>query len=168
MCISFQMCRTSLRTYWVHPQRRWDQDLGCGCEDAHGGGREGDAHFLPLPDGPQAICSTGLLGNSGCISPNDSVRDSNQLLLPSPPHYLRFLLACHDIFTFGSFRLYDQRRHKGERTQRRRLKRRKGEAVGSGGTASSAFLGAGPCGDHRTLPAGQRCRSSRVTVWEMT
>lgn len=32
----------------------------------------------------QAVCSTDSLGNSGCISPNDSVRDSNQLPPPLP------------------------------------------------------------------------------------
>lgn len=77
-----------------------------------------------------SACSAGLYSNSGCISLmiQQGIQTSSPL-----PIICAFFLACHDIFTFSSFRLYDQRRHKRERAEREKLTRRKAEAVGSGG-----------------------------------
>lgn len=80
MCISLQMCRTGLMGKGL--------SRGCRsilwCSSWSHTVREGGAPLLPSPQSAQAICSTDSLGNSCCISPNDSVRDSNQLPAPLP------------------------------------------------------------------------------------
>lgn len=65
---------------------------GCsGVQELSGGAAAGPTQqgkgvllSCPFPMSAQAICSTGSSGNSGCISPNNSVRDSNQLPAPLP------------------------------------------------------------------------------------
>lgn len=146
----------------AHPRQGRDQDLGCvgaavcvrpwGCSgQVEGDGGEGDARLLPLPTSARAACSTG---NSGCISPNDSARDSNQLPPPLPIICAFFLPAViflpsvrSDYMIKGVTKGREQR-GKSLKEERERL-----WALGALPApwelprARRIFLGAGPRGD---------------------
>lgn len=126
-----------------------------GCSgQVEGDGGEGDARLLPLPTSARAACSTGSSGNSGCISPNDSARDSNQLPPPLPIICAFFLPAViflpsvrSDYMIKGVTKGREQR-GKSLKEERERL-----WALGALPApwelpqARRIFLGAGPRGD---------------------
>lgn len=89
-----------------------------------------------------AICSRDSPGNSGSISPDDSVRDPNQFPPPLPIICAFFLPAVIFLPSVRSDYMI-KGATKGREQRGKKLKRRKGKAVGSGGTASSAGAAVG-------------------------
>lgn len=92
-----------------------------------------------------AVCSRGSSGNSISISPDDSVRDPNQLPPPPPPLPIICAFFLPAVIFLPSVRsdYMIKGATKGREQRGKKLKRRKGKAVGSGGTASSAGAAVG-------------------------